>query len=134
MIMKRGVFGGTCHGRTGGGCEWICSDSGLPSLGGSLVCSCPCVSGLIPRCQSYSASKLVYKGKYLRAAERPLVVGPRVPDWNLVNLAVISRSSTDSSVGVWIVGCHIKILIGRHDSLLRQRYDFRSTGGVRPCP
>ena len=56
--------------------------------GGSLVCSCPCVSGLIPRCQSYSAPKLVRKGGYMRVAERPLVVGPRVPDRNLVNPTV----------------------------------------------
>ena len=52
------------------------------------ACSCPCVSGPIPRRQSCSASKLVCKGKYLEAAERPLVVGPRVPDRTLVNPAV----------------------------------------------
>ena len=51
--------------------------------------SCPCVSGPIPRCQSCSASKLVCEGKCLEAAERPLVVGLRVPDRTLVNPAVI---------------------------------------------
>ena len=57
--------------------------------GGSLVCSCPCASGLITCCQSCSASKLVCKGKCYEAAERPLVVGLRVPDRTLVNPAVI---------------------------------------------
>ena len=57
--------------------------------GGSHACSCPCVSGPIPRRQSCSASKLVCKGKCLEAAERPLVVGLRVPDRTLVNPAVI---------------------------------------------
>ena len=51
--------------------------------------SCHCVSGLIPCCQSYSASTLVCKGKCLEAAERPLVVGPRVPYLTLVDPAVI---------------------------------------------
>ena len=102
--------------------------------GGSHACSCPCVSGPIPRRQFYSASKLVYKGRCLEATAPSLMVDLRVSDWTLVNPAVIPRSSADSPVGVRIVGCHIKILIGRHDSLLRQRYDFRSKGGVRPCP
>ena len=53
------------------------------------ACSCHCVSGLIPRRQSCSASKLVCKGKCLEAAERPLVVGLRVPDRTLVTPAAI---------------------------------------------
>ena len=53
------------------------------------VCSCHCVSGLIPRRQSCSASMLVCKGKCLEAAERPLVVGPRVPDRTPVDPTVI---------------------------------------------
>ena len=57
--------------------------------GGSHACSCLCVSGPIPRRQSCSASKLVCKGKYLEAVERPLVVGPRVPDRTLVNPDII---------------------------------------------
>ena len=77
--------------------------------------SCPCVSWPIPRRQSCSASKLVCESKCLEAAERPLVVGLKVPDRTLVTPAAIPRSSADSSVGVRIVGCHIKILIGMHD-------------------
>ena len=57
--------------------------------GGSHACSCFCVSGPIPRRQSCSASKLVCKGRCLEAAERPLVVDPRVPDRTLFNPAVI---------------------------------------------
>ena len=53
------------------------------------ACSCHCVSRLIPRCQSCSASKLVCKGKFYEAAEHTLVVGLRVPDQTLVNPAVI---------------------------------------------
>ena len=55
--------------------------------GGSHACSSPCVSEPIPRRQSCSASKLVCKGKCLEAAERPLVVGLRVPDRTLVTPA-----------------------------------------------
>ena len=89
MIMKRGVFDGTCDGRTGGGFEWIEVNLDCLLCGGSHACSCPCVSGPIPCRQSCSASKLVCKGKYLEAAERPLVVGLRVPDRNLVNPTII---------------------------------------------
>ena len=66
----------------------------------------------------------------MEAAERPPVVGPKVPDRTLVTPAAILRSSLDSSVGVRIVGRYIKILIGMHDLLLRQLYDFRSKGRV----
>ena len=51
--------------------------------------SCPCVSGLTPRRQSCSASKLVCERKCLEAVERPLVVGLKVPDRTLVNPATI---------------------------------------------
>ena len=51
--------------------------------------SCPCVSGPIPRRQSCSVLKLVCEGKCLEAAERPLVVGLRVPDRTLVTPADI---------------------------------------------
>ena len=75
------------------GLEGAVSGSGVNPdyllCGGSHACSCPCVSGPIPCCRSCSASKLVCKGKYLEAAERPLVIGPRVPGQTLVNPAVI---------------------------------------------
>ena len=58
------------------------------------------------------------------------MVGLKVPDRTLVTPAAIPGSGLDSSVGVRIDGCHIKILIGMHDLLLRQLYDFRSKGGV----
>ena len=54
------------------------------------ACSCHCVSGLIPRRQSCSASKLVCEGKCLEAAKRPLVVGLRVPDRTLATPAAVS--------------------------------------------
>ena len=69
MIMKRGVFDGTCDGRTGGGFEWIEVNLDCLLCGGSHACSSLCVSGPILRRQSCSASKLVCKGKYLEAAE-----------------------------------------------------------------
>ena len=51
--------------------------------------SYPCVSGPIPHRQSCSASKLVCEGKCLEAAERPLVVGLRVPDRTMGTPAAI---------------------------------------------
>ena len=53
------------------------------------ACSCHCVSGLVPRRQSCSASKLVCEGKCYEAAERPLMVSLRVSYRALVNPAVI---------------------------------------------
>ena len=53
------------------------------------ACSCHYVSGLVPRHQSCSASKLVCEGKCYEAAGRPPVVSLRVPYRTLVNLAVI---------------------------------------------
>ena len=58
------------------------------------------------------------------------MVGLKVPDRTLVTLAAIPESSPDSSVGVRIDGCSIKILISMHNLLLWLLYDFRSKGGV----
>ena len=53
------------------------------------ACSCHCVSGLVPRRQSCSESKLVCEGKCYEVVGRPLVVSLRVPYRSLVKLAVI---------------------------------------------
>ena len=71
--------------------EAVCGSEVYPDclLGGFTYVFPPCASELIPCRQSCAASKLVCKGKCLEAAERPLVVGLRVPDQTLVNPAVI---------------------------------------------
>ena len=81
--------------------RWFLAESVMAGLegavGGSKVnpnCllpawSYPCVSWPIPRRQSCSASKLVCESKCLEAAERPLVVGLKVPDRTLVTPADI---------------------------------------------
>ena len=55
--------------------------------------SCPCVSGLTSRRPTCSAQELVYEGKCAEAAERPSVVGPKVPDRTLVTPAAIREAA-----------------------------------------